>query len=367
MSMTSSYWKYWDGGFCTVVPKPMLTLRRKSGRAEEEEQQISLSVWTEVDGHDGCTKQCFTWLQCQYFPILRCVVVVFEILTKSCGIGMANFHGHGHVFILLLLIGHALSAAVPTCNHTLLLAFGRTATKTVGDALTKGTSLSYCDGTKEYFKKSTQHHISLSALKNCASANPDGWLLHVKPEHLKEVNPRLFFQMAKQAGFRQILTTYRDNVLARDVSSYELGRADDHGGYEANQISWDNWFHYLRQRTTQYNRAYVAAKQNDFDIHFYAFDELLRDSCSSLKQMVQKMGCAGPSFNCGNIVSKHTETSHRNVSLENRLPARDTRSLRKQLSGTNAEWMLDLSAVVWPANVPRPIPLTPIPERNFHL
>eukprot|EP00438_Fugacium_kawagutii_P011781 Skav222955 [mRNA] locus=scaffold1489:728397:729569:- [translate_table: standard] len=47
-------------------------------------------------------------------------------------------------------------------------------------------------------------------------------LLHVKPEHLEKLRtPHDFFKAAYRAGFRTVVASFRENQLARDVSSFK--------------------------------------------------------------------------------------------------------------------------------------------------
>lgn len=91
-------------------------------------------------------------------------------------------------------------------------------------SFSSSSGLRYCNGEKEGFKRGWRA-LDEEALRRCVRAGE--MFMHLKPMHLEmEGRPGVeeFFEMAKKAGFGTVVASFRRNVLAREVSSYELNR-----------------------------------------------------------------------------------------------------------------------------------------------
>uniref|UniRef100_A0A7S2SV38 Uncharacterized protein n=1 Tax=Rhizochromulina marina TaxID=1034831 RepID=A0A7S2SV38_9STRA len=283
------------------------------------------------------------------------------------------------------------SHALNTCpSGAILLSFGRSATDTLAETVISSSSFQFCQGTKEYFKDGGPAHGSPSAdkLKSCMRwyGKSGGVFIHVKPWHIilaqKEgrlSDPESFFRVAKAAGFSQVVASFRDNQLAREVSSYEQsvhyikGKTKvAHKGEE--HFSGHNIVEAFRKDVSKYNRCVNAAHNAGLPLLFFDFDYVTHNLCAATKQIVQASvasirdanrgsgGCATPSFTKCHEIIGHTTISHRKRSLSGRIGKEAAEYVTEQLTGTEFEWMLNLSATVWPAGTPRsaiPISSTP--------
>ena len=105
-----------------------------------------------------------------------------------------------------------------------LWSHGRSATDSFALSFSSSSGLRYCNGEKEGFKRGWRA-LDEEALRRCVRAGE--MFMHLKPMHLEmEGRPGVeeFFEMAKRAGFGTVVASFRRNVLAREVSSYELNR-----------------------------------------------------------------------------------------------------------------------------------------------
>lgn len=124
------------------------------------------------------------------------------------------------------------SSHVPqTCNSTIILVAGRSASGSTALTLLQSSSLQYCRGRKEAFRQAPPTERTL---QNCIRRSPHGSLLHVKQAHIEGhvifgkdqpdtlQNSLQFFEAAKRSGYMKVITGYRPNVLDKMISSYEL-------------------------------------------------------------------------------------------------------------------------------------------------
>mmetsp|Transcript_11949 Transcript_11949/g.23713 ORF Transcript_11949/g.23713 Transcript_11949/m.23713 type:complete len:348 (+) Transcript_11949:99-1142(+) len=317
----------------------------------------------------------------------------------------------------------ALKAGSGHCNSVILLSPGRTATDTVSHTLVASSPLSYCHGTKEFFGHHT--HRVKENLFGCRSQYPHGVYIHVKPEHISpntpwEVpkppppqtmksapsrvagntsvsnvamngrqrtfsnhshaddsllkTPEAFFSAAKEVGFGLVVTSFRDNQLARAVSSFELTGNTMKG---TARFMSQKLVASFEDDILEFNRAVSAAHATGFRVLAITFDEIVGDLCRTAKRIANAAGCSGAQdssqktstqkdgFAC-RVENGHTEQSHHGLDLVGRVGAQAAQGIVRQLTGTPYEWMLDLNASSWPSGTPRPVsPLGGSGVRNF--
>lgn len=260
---------------------------------------------------------------------------------------------------------HGTKAA--SCQSVILLSPGRTATDTVSSTIVKSTPLSYCRR-KETFKSGAYPTVKM--LQSCYKSNKGGAYVHVKPEHIllrKEsidsskylTTPEQFFRAAKEAGFSLVVTSFRDNQLARTVSSFEMhpgkfGSVAFLSKANATFVNTD-LIRKFEQLVQDYNRGVVSARAvKGFSMVHITFSEIIGDVCGTSRRIATAAHC--PVFTCKED-DGHMDKSHREKDLAGRIGDEAAASVVKQLKGTPYEWMLDLHAMKWPEKVPRPVPV----------
>ena len=258
------------------------------------------------------------------------------------------------------------------CSSVILLSPGRTATDTVSHTITQSSTLRYCDGTKEYYGHGKLPDAA--SLQRCFEKYRDrgGVYIHVKPEHItldekqsrgnRRVikSPEEFFSAAKSIGFRIVAVGWRDNQLAREISSFEMfagkpGTPQQKFDAEARKhFTNRNMVKFFGFKTMLFNRGVIAARKNGLKIVPMSFNDIVKDVCGTSRRVAEAASC--PKFRC-HIENGHTDKSHHDRGLEGRVGKAAADHLVQELTGTAYEWMLDLEASEWPLGVPRPVPL----------
>lgn len=250
------------------------------------------------------------------------------------------------------------------CENVILYSPGRTATDTVSETVIDSTALSYCH-IKEYYGHGLKP--SEANLKRCydSKRGKGGAYIHVKPEHITFIgsrssdapqghltNPEQFFNAARKVGFTTVITSFRDNQLARSVSSYEMKRRSP---MDARRTWIENDLkEHFKSQVLLFNRGVLAAKQNNFTMLAITFNEIVGDLCGTVEKVVKFAQCTR--FKCRQGIG-HTDKSHHDRSLAGRIGEEAAASVVKQLKGSAYEWMLDLEASKWPDEVERPVNL----------
>jgi hypothetical protein len=278
---------------------------------------------------------------------------------------------HHNIVLCCLLILNGLLSHCSGCDSVILYSPGRTATDTVSETVIDSTSLSYCR-MKEYYGHGLKP--TFSNLKSCyeSKISKGGAYVHVKPEHITFkgsqetkapsshlVNPEQFFNAAKKIGFSTVITSFRDNQLARSVSSYEMKKRSE----EEARRSWIDidLKEHFKSQVLLFNRGVIAAKQNNFTMLAITFNEIVADLCGTANKVSQFAKCS--KFQC-KVGIGHTDKSHHDRTLAGRIGAEAAASVLKQLTNTPYEWMLDLEASEWPKSIPRPVQLLNGPYHN---
>eukprot|EP00931_Biecheleriopsis_adriatica_P111672 TRINITY_DN860_c1_g1_i1.p1 TRINITY_DN860_c1_g1~~TRINITY_DN860_c1_g1_i1.p1 ORF type:complete len:366 (-),score=55.74 TRINITY_DN860_c1_g1_i1:60-1157(-) len=242
----------------------------------------------------------------------------------------------------------------------LLWSEGRSASGSFMFTLQQTTGFEFCNENKESFnvKDST---LSFESLERCIQKGQ--LLAHVKPEHLtrsKSVlrTPEAFMDAAFRAGFKMLITNFRENQLARDVSSFEL--AASHEGYDREELALERIRYtsavqaYEKDRRI-FNDGINAATKAGFTLVPMSFSAVTASTCTcALKAMVLYSGRSD--LNCVAEV-QHDVTSHREASLEERTTKKAASGIRDALSNTSYAWMLDLTAEDWPSEIRPPLPV----------
>ena len=173
-------------------------------------------------------------------------------------------------------------------ENVILISPGRSATDSIGLTVTQSSRLRYCDGQKEYFKNSKPTMAKLRYCVERFGGEKGGVFIHVKPEHItfsesempllqRGLNssrnlrppkdalrtPEEFFRGAKAAGFNVVVTNFRDNQLARAVSSFEI-KAGEFGSRSFTQRANERFVdldlsHSFRSLKASYDRSVAAA------------------------------------------------------------------------------------------------------------
>lgn len=288
-----------------------------------------------------------------------------------------------------------------SCGSVILLSPGRTATDTISHTVVRSANMNYCHNQKEYFK---EHYMSPNEtnLAECIASNRKtgrgGTYIHVKPQHITKgprnstvskrnwllkhhrinISPELFFSLSKKVGFSLVVIGYRDNLLARTISSFELSISEHH--YESlgaerlgksvskvkideipeivqrASLSFDS--HLIKRwelETHTFNEASKAAVDAGFRVLQLSFKDIVENVCGSASRIAKLAECPMP-FECIEL-DGHTKTSHRKRSLADRIGKIFADRVEALLHGTPYEWMLDLSATEWPPGVVPPVPL----------
>eukprot|EP00470_Lotharella_oceanica_P007458 CAMPEP_0170198552 /NCGR_PEP_ID=MMETSP0040_2-20121228/68829_1 /TAXON_ID=641309 /ORGANISM="Lotharella oceanica, Strain CCMP622" /LENGTH=257 /DNA_ID=CAMNT_0010448559 /DNA_START=279 /DNA_END=1052 /DNA_ORIENTATION=- len=252
--------------------------------------------------------------------------------------------------------------------------------------------MSLCENSKEYFNDNNGHThgvVTKDKMEGCmaTSGKNGGVFVHVKPEHITKdraakvdgeiLDPEGFFKAMKEAGFNHVVLNFRDNLLAREISSYELHTDPDvKETYEATSpeeiealrkqyffdVNLPERFEFLTKR---FNRCAKAAKDAGLPITAFTFPEVVGDLCGTVKNVVAKAAihakeaseeeCQPPVWKACQTEVIHMDTSHRAKTLEERVGDKAAKYIRESITGTPYEWMLDTSKQVWPEDVHRPI------------
>lgn len=201
-----------------------------------------------------------------------------------------------------------------------------------------------------------------------------GWYLHVKPEHIQGRDtkgkhqvlntPDDFFAAARDVGFVAVVLNFRDNQLARQISSFEMSHGvgerfgpgtpeflpDAHKSFvKTNMVS------VFEEQAQLYNNAVLGAKRSGLHIEHLTFYNVTHNICRAAHVVAQV--CAHcPEFKCTEDVRNFKAAAHKRT-LDERVGPSAAASIITQLTGTSYEWMLDLSASSWPSDVPRHIPI----------
>jgi len=105
-----------------------------------------------------------------------------------------------------------------------------------------------------------------------------------------------------------------------------------------------------------YNRGIRAAMQNDLHIIPMRFTDLFTRTCD---YVIWALNGVGKQVDECILAKTHKKTSgkKKNLTLEERVGYETAKIIRRNMQGTNYEWMLDLSALDWPEGTNPSIPV----------
>eukprot|EP00438_Fugacium_kawagutii_P006472 Skav231956 [mRNA] locus=scaffold2806:24655:38290:- [translate_table: standard] len=233
------------------------------------------------------------------------------------------------------------------------------------------TGYTYCQKRHETF---SGHAPNVQILENCMRKQQQlEHLLMVKPQHLFEhggslQRPQDFFKAAFQAGFRILVGSFRENQLARDLSSFELmtrqSRKDpnyviDPDGVPKVKLRYPGIVESYEELRANYSRGLEAAYELGFTIVPLSFEDLITDTCDCVARTIKavKLFDDLQNFTKCKAVATHISPAHTNQTLDSATNAEVASIVRSELMGTPYEWMLDLDAMDWP---PRVQPRSPV-------
>ena len=126
----------------------------------------------------------------------------------------------------MLVAAGLVCQALGARRGVILWSHGRSASDALAGTLKASANFSYCNGLREGFgNKHDSRLVSKQALDACRDR--DEMLTHVMPVFLDKpgnalTTPKAFFRAARDRGFKVVVAVWRENVLARQVSSFEL-------------------------------------------------------------------------------------------------------------------------------------------------
>lgn len=262
--------------------------------------------------------------------------------------------GTAGLVVLMMVIFSAttkngVSAQEPS-RGVIFYASGRSATGTFCDTLLKNTGMQYCkqhgDRIKEAFKDSNKL-TNAGKLEKCFERNRVT-LVHLKPQHVG-IEPNVFWPAVKRSNAAQlIILVRRHNVLARQVSSFELThkkqKLDDEG-----TGSFRNILKLIKNVGVAFETDAQLAALEGLTILEFDFIDVVTDLCSAtnkVKQAMREMKWAASlsltQETCKEKIG-HTSTSHKDRSLAGRVGSKSAKLITGQMVDTPYEWMLNLS------------------------
>ena len=307
-------------------------------------------------------------------------------------LGLVNIWILLSFIIFLALLPQRLDGS--GCMPTLLLSPGRSATDTICGTLVKNSKngFKYCHE-KETFKNVAPTEALLRGCVRAAEKHGNASsYVHVKPEHIsvglksthqkpkrakqskrvggppsrgrlsssgswssgkKLTTPEEFFLAARAAGYKLVVISFRENQLAREVSSFERSTANksaEKAEVEAKIRFVDRDLKALFGHLVEgYNRAVKAAKWANFEGGLLAisFDEIVSDVCRATRRIVERACIGQASMSCQEHLG-HMDKSHHNRNLVGRVGSVAANSIITQLTSSEYEWMLDLERRKWP-------------------
>eukprot|EP00438_Fugacium_kawagutii_P033329 Skav210464 [mRNA] locus=scaffold1443:136657:137595:- [translate_table: standard] len=240
----------------------------------------------------------------------------------------------------------------------ILWSYGRSATGSLMKSLRTTANFTFCNGDKESFMRGP--YLSSSGFQDCM--NRGELLVHITPTDLTLKKSTLrtpyeVFQAAYKAGFRTLVTIFRQNQLARDVSAYRQGLRKEGrvvhmlDGVEDLTIRFEDmkrfWIH-----------AVEAAREIGLTMVPCSFPSLVEDVCPCVRTALATLSSLSKenSSKCQRL-QVHAEDSKKNKTLESLMPPELAAWMRGQVIGTAYEWMLNLEAEGWPKDIAPPVPM----------
>eukprot|EP00438_Fugacium_kawagutii_P010599 Skav210161 [mRNA] locus=scaffold3653:36225:37076:+ [translate_table: standard] len=238
-----------------------------------------------------------------------------------------------------------------------LWSYGRSATGSLMDSLRKTSKFEYCNNDKESFRRGP--YLSAAGFQKCADRGE--FLVHVTPTDLYQGNstlrtPEAVFEAAYKAGFKTLITNFRQNQLARDVSHYRQDLRK--GRVPKLLVGVDDLIERFEAMKRFYIRGIEAARDFGLTIVPCNFETVAEDACPCVQSALSTLTSLSKeqSSKCRKV-ERHVEDAKKEKALESSVPPKLAEWMRQQVLGTQYEWMLNLSATDWPRDRAPPVPM----------
>eukprot|EP00438_Fugacium_kawagutii_P018941 Skav232068 [mRNA] locus=scaffold1176:99932:100819:- [translate_table: standard] len=224
------------------------------------------------------------------------------------------------------------------------------------DSLRKTSKFEYCNNDKESFRRGPK--LSTAGFQKCADRGE--LLVHITPTDLilgrsKLRTPEAVFEAAHKAGFRTLITNFRQNQLARDVSHY---RQDIRSGRVPKLLSRvDDLIGHFEEMKRFYIRGVEAAREFGLTIVPCNFESLTEDVCPCVQAALSTLSSLSSNHSSCLKKAKHSEDAKNEKALESLVPPELAEWMQREVLGTEYEWMLDMSANDWPKEIAPPVPM----------
>eukprot|EP00438_Fugacium_kawagutii_P004494 Skav200093 [mRNA] locus=scaffold694:297808:298560:- [translate_table: standard] len=225
------------------------------------------------------------------------------------------------------------------------------------ESLKRTSKFKFCYGNKESFRVGPG--LSWSGFQDCMDRNE--LLTHITPTDLflsksKLRTPEEVFRAAYQAGFRTVVTNFRQNQLARDISHY---RQDLRKGRVPHLFDGvDDLTKHFEDMRRFYIRGVEAAREIGLTVVPCSFASLVEDVCPCVQTALATLSSLSKkqASTCRKVTN-HAQDSKKEKTLESLVPPKLAAWMRGELLGTAYKWMLNLDATDWPKHVAPPVPM----------
>ena len=216
----------------------------------------------------------------------------------------------------MLVAAGLVCQALGARRGVILWSHGRTASDALAGTLKASANFSYCNGHKEGFgNKHDSSLISKQALDACRDRNQ--MLTHVMPYFLDKpgnalATPKAFFRAARDRGFKVVVAVWRENVLARQVSSFELmvahGRVSSRDAGAREHFCGGTLTQQIEDLTRAYRAGVNAARDAGLVVVERTFDEVVSDLCGTVAAVTDELEDAYRGSSCRPFESPHVLT-----------------------------------------------------------
>ena len=238
----------------------------------------------------------------------------------------------------------------------ILWAEGRSATDTFCETLRKTASLKYCNGHEESFSPTKNRPpLTRKNLGKCSRRNE--LLAHVKPSHLREdtdlATPELLMGAARGLGFGVVVADFRQNQLAREVSSFErdVSRKRASRDSASDRFCGGDVKAGFASNFSFWRRGVDAARAAHLRVVEVAFRDIVSNVCGTVDRVTRSLAqCSSSNCVCrADGYAKHLTGRPRGEGLEERTSPAAADCLKRELGGDPSyAWMLNLSRVAPP-------------------
>ena len=251
---------------------------------------------------------------------------------------------------MMVAVGALLCEAECARRGVVLWSHGRSASDALAGTLKDSANFSYCNGLKEGFgNKHDSSLISKKALDACRDRNQ--MLTHVMPVFLDKpgnalTTPKVFFRAARDRGFKVVVAVWRENVLTRQVSSFELmaahGRVSSRDAGAREHFCGGTLIRQIEDLTRAYRDGVNAARDAGLAVVERMFDEVVSDLCGTVAAVTDELEDEFRGSSCRPFESPHVLTSQRHKDLAGRTTPEAAACASKELRPSAYAWMLDL-------------------------